>query len=500
MDSCAGAGHTVERLLAKENDLRKDLAADGIIRMEGLLSLLMPAGVGVGFGIKGLDGRYRLANRTLEQFIVQGDGALAGRSEAELLPSHLLESTARCDQRILDGETLASVEVEFTVDGQAIPCRWLKLPVLGPDQQLQSIASILHAISEPVETPATRQVLDRLHAENRDLQQAVVELQQVASTDKLTGVWNRRRLEECVRSEMDRLHRYEHPVSLLIVDIDFFKAVNDQHGHFTGDQVLQALTGRLQDCLRATDALARWGGEEFVVLCSNTRRATAAKLAERLRERVSRADFPAIGQLTVSIGVAECRGGEIWEEWFDRADEALYRAKSGGRNQVQVAQEITGPDGADDYVVANFVHLVWRSAYECGNEIIDRDHRQLFANANELLSSMLSGHADEEVRAIVDRLITDVLQHFRDEEAIFVAAGFPGANEHKLLHRELAEKAARIVVEYRAGNQNVGDVFQFLAYDVITKHLLGADRQFFTYLQPDGPTPGANATGTRQAT
>jgi len=90
----------------------------------------------------------------------------------------------------------------------------------------------------------------------------------------------------------------------------------------------------------------------------------------------------------------------------------------------------------------------------------------------------------DRVGAIVDRLIADVLEHFRDEEAVVAAVGFPGLAEHKLLHAELANKALQLVEDYRVGKQGVGEVFQFLTYDVVTKHMLGADRQFFAYLRP----------------
>jgi diguanylate cyclase (GGDEF)-like protein/hemerythrin-like metal-binding protein len=472
--------------------LTRALADDGVIRMAGLVSLLMSASAGVGFGVKGLDGRYRLANREMERLLCRGASRLAGRSESDLLPAHLLARLARCDQRIIDGAPAAYEEIELPVGGSIRQCLWLKLPVLGADQELQSIASIIHEVARSPELPAMQQTLDRLRQANQELQQTVVELEQVAGTDKLTGAWNRRRLEESVRSEMERLNRYEQPLSLLLVDIDHFKAINDQHGHGAGDQALQAVTSLLQSRLRGTDGLARWGGEEFVVVCPNTGRSAAALLAERLRGQIASAEFPLIGQLTVSIGAAECSPGDAWEDWFQRADEALYRAKTGGRNQVQLAPETTPAPDTQEYVVANFVQLVWHSAYECGNELVDRGHRQLFADANELLSAILCEREESRVDTIVDTLTADVLQHFADEEAIILAAGYPGAAEHVVLHRQLVTQARRLLDDYRAGKQGVGDVFQFLAYDVVTRHMLGADRAFFPYLRAHGAKPAGN--------
>lgn len=469
----------------KENDLNELLAKDGMIPVSGLLTLMMPGGDGLGFGVKGLDGRYQLGNRMMTQLLHPGAESLAGKLESDLVPAPLLKALAYSDQSIIDGATAASLQVALNDNGHTSQYRWLKLPVLGPDsKQLRAIASMIHHLAVAPRSATLQQALDRLQQAHFDLQQTVLELEQVASTDRLTGAWNRRRLEECLRNEMDRLDRYDQPLSLLLIDIDFFKRINDQHGHTAGDQVLQALTSLLQLKLRGTDSLARWGGEEFVVLCPSSRRSAAAALAERLRREVAAATFPVVGRLTVSIGAAECKRGESWQEWFERADQALYRAKESGRNQVQLAPDPTMPEGTAEYVVANFVQLVWRPAFESGDERIDHGHRQLFADANELLEAILSEQTNERVGAIVGRLITDVLEHFRDEEAVVAAAGFPGIAEHKALHAELANKAMQLVEDYRVGRQGVGEVFQFLAYDVVTKHMLGADRQFFAYLQP----------------
>ncbi|WP_313953690.1 diguanylate cyclase, partial [Accumulibacter sp.] len=452
-----------------DDELLPALGKGGLVQAAGLLSLLTHV-AGLGFGVKGPDGRYRLANQAMERLLGQNGGPLTGKLESDFLPASLIKQLARADQCIVDGAATASEEVELAVDGQTARYLWLKLPVHGSDHKLLSIVSIIHPQSPPPEGTAGRQELDHLQQANRELQQAVAELEQVASTDKLTGAWNRRRLEECVRNEMERLERYQHPLSLLIFDIDFFKAVNDDYGHAAGDQVLQTLSTLLQGSRRGADALARWGGEEFVILCPNTNRRTAATLAERLRARIERADFPEVGHLTVSIGVAGCEAGDTWETWFARADAALYRAKASGRNQVQLAPEVKGSVGTEEYVVANLVQLVWRSAYECGDEAIDGGHRMLFADANELLSAMLAGQPAAAVNSMVDKLLADVRQHFDEEEAILVAAGYAGAAAHIAVHRQLIDQSVNIGAEYRAGRQGIGDVFQFLAHEVIAKH------------------------------
>lgn len=330
--------------------------------------------------------------------------------------------------------------------------------------------------------------VQQMQQANQKMQAELGELDLLASTDKLTGAWNRRRLEETANNEMNRLKRYKHPLCLLIFDIDFFKTVNDRHGHNVGDQVLVELAEHVRSILRTSDSLTRWGGEEFVVLCPNTTLSTATLLAERLRAKIAGATFPEVKQITISIGVAECLHEETWEQWFQRTDAALYRAKSCGRNQVKVAQETPRRDITGESVSANFVRLVWHKAYECGHEVIDRQHQALFNDANNLLNAILTQQPTDEVGLIIDTLIRDVVQHFHDEETIITAAGYPGDMEHSNAHRELVNNAVMLVNQFRAGTLNTGELFHFLAVDMVARHLLCADREFFPYLevQPAG--------------
>ena len=174
-----------------------------------------------------------------------------------------------------------------------------------------------------------------LQAANRALQAANSELQRLATTDRLTGVWNRHHFEEALTAENRRVARYpEQPLSLMLFDLDHFKEINDTHGHPVGDQVLVELTRRIQDHLRSVDVLARWGGEEFMVLLPHTRGEAAVKLAEKLRQLVAGEPFPEVGQVTSSFGVAEYRPHETPAQWLKRVDDALYAAKAGGRNRV----------------------------------------------------------------------------------------------------------------------------------------------------------------------
>jgi diguanylate cyclase (GGDEF)-like protein len=166
-----------------------------------------------------------------------------------------------------------------------------------------------------------------------------------ALRDPLTGALNRAALEEALRREVEVARRQSTPLGVLFIDIDHFKQVNDTYGHRFGDDVLRAVAHAVSDTIRRSDALYRYGGEEFVVLASHTQPIGAQQLAERIRSNV--AAIGTVGgvalQVTVSLGVAGLRSGETCEAVLKRADAALYRAKENGRNRVESGDfEATG--------------------------------------------------------------------------------------------------------------------------------------------------------------
>ena len=183
-----------------------------------------------------------------------------------------------------------------------------------------------------------REIETRLKAEEA-LQVANTELQRLATTDRLTGVWNRTHLEAILVAELARAERYHQPLSLLIIDVDHFKSINDTLGHLAGDAVLIELTRRIRAQVRSVDVLARWGGEEFVVLLPECGAAEGLMVAEKLRALVADQPCPAVGRVTASFGLAQFQPAETLDSCLHRADEALYAAKQGGRNRVCVATD-----------------------------------------------------------------------------------------------------------------------------------------------------------------
>lgn len=159
-------------------------------------------------------------------------------------------------------------------------------------------------------------------------------------TDQLTGFHNRRYLEKIISDEISRHARYNHPMSMILLDIDHFKKINDQHGHPKGDQVLIELTKMISEQSRSCDISIRMGGEEFMVLMPETDLQGAHGLAERIRTKIESLAQPVFCSYTVSLGVSEMNLDETFDTWYARTDNALYLAKQQGRNRSVLAQQV----------------------------------------------------------------------------------------------------------------------------------------------------------------
>lgn len=177
---------------------------------------------------------------------------------------------------------------------------------------------------------------DRLESLVRELDDKNQALEILSVTDRLTGLANRRKLESALQAELLRARRYGKVFSVIMLDVDRFKNVNDTYGHTVGDTVLTQVAGLLTRNARETDLVGRWGGEEFLVVCPETSVAVVAALAERYRQEFERFEFEQAGRVTCSFGVTACQEGDTVQALIQRADAALYRAKEGGRNRVEI--------------------------------------------------------------------------------------------------------------------------------------------------------------------
>jgi diguanylate cyclase (GGDEF)-like protein len=227
----------------------------------------------------------------------------------------------RIRKALREGKGIRTEILKYCKDGQT---RWLDINVV-PLRDAKGV--ITHFAS--VERDLTRyKKIER-------------QLANMALFDSLTGTLNRPAFYQHAEKEFNRSKRYYRPLSVIMLDIDHFKQVNDQYGHHGGDQVLQIFAEACQEVIRSTDLMGRVGGEEFALLLPDTPMKAAFNLAERLRERINKYPYLAgdmLIEVTASLGVAELQNDDgDFKSLLQRADEALYQAKHAGRNRVKMA-------------------------------------------------------------------------------------------------------------------------------------------------------------------
>ena len=289
--------------------------------------------------------------------------------------------------------------------------------------------------------------------------------------------------------EFARARRFRHPLSIVILDLDHFKRVNDRFGHPVGDQVLVGTARMLSTRVRESDFVARWGGEEFAVIASMTDAAGAARLAEKLRALMEVTHLGPAGSMTASFGVAEMRPDDTVESLVQRADEALYAAKTGGRNQVRCAE-----GWVDMEVVAEAEQQAKglpgerpRPIYmDTGYGPIDVEHREL-SEALAAFVPLVNEGDPAKVRPAMAALIAGVADHFSHEEALMRRFAYPSRDRHEEAHMLFVGDARRFHAELERNGVTPGfrqwaatrlpEWFRYhiLAHDVaLGKFLLGA--------------------------
>lgn len=267
-------------------------------------------------------GEHTLVNPAARQML--------GYSEEELLSrrSHALWHHRRTDgsaypegecpivQTLYDGQVRrCDTEVFWHKDGSSFPVAYVCTPIRKAGE-IDGVVLLFEDITQRKQAEEEHRIL--------------------ATTDELTGVANRRAFASKLEVEMARAKRYETSLALIMYDIDHFKLVNDTYGHAVGDEVLKAVTETVRENLRAADTLARWGGEEFIILVPSTDLDGARQTAAKLNAAIAAASLAIVGPVTASFGVTTLIAGDDSTRLLKRVDDALYRAKDNGRNRVEV--------------------------------------------------------------------------------------------------------------------------------------------------------------------
>lgn len=349
-----------------------------------------------------------------------------------------------------------------------------------------------------------------VHTNISERKRAESKIEKLAFYDPLTSLPNRRLLQDRLTQLIAASKRCGSYCAMIFLDLDNFKPLNDCYGHDLGDALLIEAAHRLQKCVRETDTVARFGGDEFVVMlgqlspekdCSLSQ---ARQIAEKIQMALS-VPYRLAGknpageaqviehQCTVSIGVNLFNDRECDHEIIlKRADVAMYQAKQAGRNSIRFAPHTPFSSSLGAAIPDRLIQLNWHSSYESGNAVIDGQHRKLFLATNQLLSTVLAEQSAADVLKLIERLLGEVSQHFRDEETILQAAKVSGWEDHAVAHRMLEETASRLTARYRAGSTGIGELFEFLAHEVVARHMLVKDREFFSGLQVQSAAHGVS--------
>lgn len=264
--------------------------------------------------------------------VIHADGVEKGM---ELLKNGAID-VVLLDLGMPENRGLASLE-KVQLEAPAVPI----VVLTGNDDDDQAVAAVQKGAQDYlVKGQVSSSLLQRALRYAIERKRAAVELKRLnellerqATTDALTGISNRLKFNEMLDAEVHRSKRYGLPLSLVMFDIDGFKKINDTYGHQAGDRVLRELTALVRENIRVNDLFARWGGEEFMIMATNTTLENARFFAEGLRQLIAQHTFHAVGTITCSFGVARLLD-DSQDLLIQRADRALYDAKAGGRDRV----------------------------------------------------------------------------------------------------------------------------------------------------------------------
>ena len=313
------------------------------------------------------------------------------------------------------------------------------------------------------------------------LKRAKIQIDELLLTshrDQLTGLSNRHYFELIYYKMASEAHRYNYPISIILLDLDHFKNINDEHGHDQGDQVLIQTSKIMSEVMRKSDICIRWGGEEFLILLPKTTLDGASVLAEKLRSAIEENSFGDLCKVTASFGVVEKIQSETYDQWYSRVDMALYKAKREGRNRV-----VPSYDYAESLLEYPFARVSWQTAYECGHPVIDEQHRTLFEKINKLLLAFQKSGNPNFTLEELDDLFHYTQEHFAQEERILYHSGFSQTNTHTKVHNALLQEAQSFRARFVLGEITKKDLYALVYGDIIMGHLIEEDFGYFKHIR-----------------
>ncbi len=289
--------------------------------------------------------------------------------------------------------------------------------------------------------------------------------------DRLTGVWSRRKLEEAAASELDRLRLNGSLVSMLLIDLDDFKRVNDRFGHLSGDVILRALATACSEALSDIDIFGRWGGEEFIAILPGAGVEEAVAAAERLRLTATKIETGDGIRISISVGIALAFSCDTVTSWLERADMALYRAKAAGKNRWFLDTPLRRENGV--------LQLDWGDRLRVGVPEVDAEHAELLAMANELLKLLVGNHRKQTILDRLQVLCDTLVAHCANEEKLIAERHLQRLQSHVVSHEQMLGRMKFLTDLYENDDLPLNAFIQFIVFEICIQHIAREDRMVF---------------------
>jgi diguanylate cyclase (GGDEF)-like protein/PAS domain S-box-containing protein len=285
--------------------------------------------------VKDTKGRYLVVPEVYCELFQLSEQQVLGKTDQEVFDKATADAFCAADQKVIELGEAITVEETAPSHGELKHFLSVKFPIRDEQGKIFAVGLVATDISLRKEMERRLQETQKeLGETNDELRSAMERLESMAVIDQLTGAWNRYKFEEVTGKELGRFQRYKTSLSMVMIDIDNFKQVNDRMGHDVGDHVLQSFTQLIQSSIREVDYLFRWGGDEFILLMPSTAQAVAGTVAEKLRLFVSDSELARQYDISASFSVSTLHKGEALQDWLVRTDRGLYAAKNKGKDSI----------------------------------------------------------------------------------------------------------------------------------------------------------------------
>jgi|GEM_PF-665605 len=290
--------------------------------------------------------------------------------------------------------------------------------------------------------------------------------------DERTGLFNRDFFFRSASAEMDRALLYNEKISILIVEIEHLKTVNDTWGHPVSDDIMRQAGQLISHTVRKADIAVHFGGDEIVILLPQTTAVGATAAADKLRRILAENIRTKTGKVSASYGLAERGQDEPLPIWYKRADAALHSAKARGHNCISTAE-------ANALFIAPELRYVWQPAFESGDRELDTQHRELLLVGRELIDMSIANVGYAEIIKVVEHLVELVKQHFTYEEQLLSRLRYKESRQHGKIHQKLLGKIDFLVSSLRRQQLKSPAFYLFLTKELVYSHVVEDDARFF---------------------